>query len=245
MIFWPYFQKKCNFALMIKKVLNRFFVVLGVIFILFLILAITPAPFYMHYNLGIDPNKDHDTTQMFEPQHVIMMGGAGMPSASNIMRLYYTSGVAKFYDCPVTIVHPYDSLCHAKMDEFIENQGVTSVITHDTIGTNTRSQVLGLAENHPELLTTKIMVITSPEHLRRTVKCFNKAGFQDVRGIAAYEGTVDFNLSLENQTLKGKESIPNVESTKLRYTFWNYLKLEIDTFREYFALFYYKIKGWI
>lgn len=228
---------------MLKKILNRFFVVLGVIFSLFLILAITPAPFYMHYNLGQDPNQD--TTQVFEPQHVIMLGGAGMPSAGNLMRLYYTAGIAKFYDCQVTIVHPYDSICHAKMDEFIEIQGVMGMVIHDTIGTNTRSQVLGLAENHPELLDTKIMVVTSPEHLRRTVKCFNKAGFHEVRGVAAYEGTVDFELSLQNQVLKGEEAIPNVESTKLRYTFWNYLKLEIDTYREYFALLYYRIKGWI
>lgn len=228
---------------MLKKILNRFFVVLGVIFTLFLILAITPAPFYMHYNLGQDPNRD--TIQVFEPQHVIMMGGAGMPSPSNLMRLYYAAGIATNYDIPITIVHPYDSLCHAKMDDFLDNHGVMSEVFHDTIGTNTRSQALGLAEYYPELLTTNVLVVTSPEHLRRTIKCFNKVGFQQVRGMAAYEGTVDFNLSLKQQKLKGREDVPNVESTNLRYTFWNYLKLEIDTYREYFALLYYKIKGWI
>ena len=230
---------------MIKKILNRFFVVFGIIFALFLILGVTSVPFYMHYNLGIDPNHDYDTIQPFEPQHVIMMGGAGMPSAGNLMRLYYTAGLAKNYDCPVSIVHPYDSLCHAEMDNYLLNQGVTNEIIHDTIGTNTRSQVLGLAENFPELLTSNIIVVTSPEHLRRTIKCFNKAGFQQVRGMAAYEGTVDFNLSLKEQKLKGNEEVPNIESTNLRYTFWNYLKLEIDTLREYFALLYYKIKGWV
>lgn len=228
---------------MLKKILNRFFVVLGVLFVIFLALALTPAPFYMHYNLGQDPN--HDTTQVFEPQHVIMMGGAGMPSAGNLMRLYYTSRIASLYNCPVTVAHPYDSTCHAEMDKYLVNQGVTTKITYDTIGTNTRSQVLGLAENYPQLLTTNILIVSSPEHLRRTIKCFNKAGFQYVRGIAAYEGTVDFNLSLEGQILRGKESIPNVGNTKFRYTFWNYLKLEADVYREYFALFYYKIKGWI
>lgn len=230
---------------MIKKVLNRFFLVLGALFALFLVLGATSVPFYMHHNLGIDHNNDYDTIQPFEPQHVIMMGGAGMPSASNLMRLYYTANLSKNYNCPVIIVHPQDSICHAEMFDFLVNQGVTSEIFHNTIGTNTRSQVLGLAENHPDLLTTNILVVTSPEHLRRTIKCFNKAGFQQVRGIATYEGTVDFNLSLEKQELKGREEVPNVESTKLRYTFWNYLKLEIDTYREYFALFYYKIKGWI
>ena len=166
--------------------------VLGVIFTLFLILALTPAPFYMHHNLGHDPNQD--TTYIFEPQHVIMMGGAGMPSAGNLMRLYCTAGLSTTYECPVTIALPYDSTCHAEMDKYLVNQGVTKEIIHDTIGTNTRSQVLGLAENYPELLTARIIVVTSPEHLRRTVKCFNKAGFQQVRGMAAYEGTVDFNL---------------------------------------------------
>ena len=168
-----------------------------------------------------------------------------MPSVGNLMRLYYTAEMASYYDCPVTIVHPQDSACHVDMERFLENQGVMGVIIHDTIGTNTRSQVLGLAENFPELLTTNILVVTSPEHLRRTVKSFNKAGFQEVRGVAAYEGTVNFNLSIKKQELKGNEDIPSVESTKLRYTFWNYLKLEIDTYREYFALFYYRIKGWI
>ncbi len=230
---------------MVKKILNRVFVVLGVVFILLLILAATPASFYMHYNLGIDPNHDYDTVQQFEPQHVIMMGGAGMPSAGNLMRLYYTAGLAKNYDCPIIIVHPQDSICHAEMLYYLVNQGITREIIHDTIGTNTRSQVLGLAENYPDLLTTNILVVTSPEHLRRTIKCFNKAGFQQVRGMAAYEGTVDFNLSLKHQKTKGRESIPSVESTNLRYTFWNYLKLEIDTLREYCALFYYRIKGWI
>ncbi len=230
---------------MLKKIINRFFVVLGALFTLLLLLAMTSVPFYMHYNLGNDPNHEFDTIEAFEPQHVIMMGGAGMPSASNLMRLYYTAGLAITYDCPVTIALPYDSVCHAEMDRFLENQGVLSEIFHDTIGTNTRSQVLGLAEYYPELLDTKIVVVTSPEHLRRTIKCFNKAGFQEVRGMAAYEGTVDFNLSIKEQIVEGNEEIPSVESTRLRYTFWNYLKLEIDTFREYIALFYYRIKGWI
>lgn len=150
---------------MIKKITLWFFGISGVVFVLFLLLGVTSAPFYMHYNWGI--------------------------------------------------------------------------------GTNTRSQVLGLAEYFPELLATNIVVVTSPEHLKRTIKCFNKVGFEKVRSIAAHESHVDFCLSLQNQKLKGKESIPHVENTMLRYTFWNYLKLEIDTCREYFALFYYKIKGWI
>jgi hypothetical protein len=77
------------------------------------------------------------------------------------------------------------------------------------------------------------------------VKCLNKAGFKNAIGKAAYPATVDFDLSLKKRKLGGNEAIPSIESVKMRYTFFNYLKLEITCVREYFALAYYRIKGWI
>ena len=98
---------------------------------------------------------------------------------------------------------------------------------------------------HPKLVQSQCIVVTSPEHVRRTVKCLNKVGFQNVIGKAAYPATVDFDLSLKKQNLGGNEAIPSVESVKMRYTFFNYLKLEITCLREYCALAYYWVKGWI
>ena len=227
----------------LKKIARWSFLTLGIIFAIMILLALTPIPFYLHHSLG--ENDDHVENDCFTPQHIILMGGAGMPSESNLMRLYYCSNMSVIYDCPVTIVHPYDSVCHAKMEDFLVKQGVTNTITHDTIGTNTRSQVLGLKDNYAELLDIPIAVVSSPEHIRRTIKCFKKEGFTNIIGIPAAEGTVDFNLSLDDQILNGNINLPNIESTKIRYTFWNYLQLEIVVFREYFALMYYKIKGWI
>ena len=226
------------------KIVKGTMIALGVLFLLMLILALTPAPFYMHYALGNDPHEEQEAA--FSPDHVVMFGGAGMPSESNLMRLYYTGRLATHFHIPVVIVHPKDSLCQSEMARMLMQDGVApDDIAFMTEGTNTRSQVLELAEAFPNLVDGHLLVVTSPEHIRRTVKCLNKAGFTHVRGMAAREATVDFDLSLRKQNLKGNESIPSVESTNLRYTFWNYFQLEIVCLREYAALAYYKVKGWI
>lgn len=228
---------------MIKKIIKSVFITLGVIFLLMLILAATPAPFYIHYHLGDDPNEAETP---FAPKYIVMLGGAGMPSESNLIRLYYTAQFANHFNAPVVLVHPKDSICQAEMTKMLTSQGIgTDSIHYMTGGTNTRSQVLELAEQFPKLTNSPTLVVTSPENMRRTIKCFNKAGFSSVRGAPAREASVNFDLSLKKQKLKGNEAIPNIESTNLRYTFWNYFKLEITCFREYCALAYYKIKGWI
>ena len=212
----------------------------GSIFILMIALALTSAPFYVYYNLGKNPNKE---IQVIEPQNIVMFGGGGMPSEDNLMRLYHTAALARQFDVPVMLVHPKDSLCQAEMTRLL-NQGGIERISYMTSGTNTRSQCLGLKECHPQLNNKQLLVVTSPEHVRRTVKSLNKVGFENVIGVAAYPSTIDFDLTLKKEKLGGNEVVPSVESVKMRYTFLNYLKLEITCVREYLALGYYKLKGW-
>lgn len=225
----------------ITKTTKIIFFTLGAVFAIMIVLAFTSAPFYMYYNLGKNPNKE---ISVVAPHEIVMFGGAGMPSEDNLMRLYHTAELAKHFDVPVLLVHPQDSLCQAEMTRLLCQSGVDS-IAYMTSGTNTRSQCVELMENYPQLTNRQILVVTSPEHVRRTVKCLNKVGFENVIGVAAFPGTVDFDLSLKQQKLGGNEIVPSVESVKMRYTFFNYLKLEITCFREYFALAYYRIKGWI
>jgi len=214
----------------------------GCIFFILLLLAFTSAPFYMYYHLGTDPNRMEES---FAPEHIVMLGGAGMPSQGNLIRLFYTAGFAQS-EAEVIILHPEDSLCQQAMTQELISKGVhPDKITFVTEGSNTHSQVLQLKHERPELLQQDLLVITSPEYVRRSVKCFRKLGFTSVHGKGAFEATVDFDLSLKGKRMEGNEYIPLVESTNLRYTFWNYLKLEIDCFREYTALVYYKFKGWI
>lgn len=225
----------------LAKTIKTLFFTLGILFFLMIMLAFTSAPFWAHYRLGQNPNEE---IQLTHPQYVVMFGGAGMPSEDNLMRLYHTAALARHFEVPVLLVHPEDSLCQAEMTRLLCQGGIDSIL-YMTEGANTRSQALELIAQYPELAEDQLIVVTSPEHVRRTIKCLNKVGFQNVIGKAAYPATVDFDLSLKKQKLGGNEAIPSVESVKMRYTFFNYLKLEITCLREYCALAYYKIKGWI
>lgn len=226
------------------KCIRIVLMIIGTVSLIALLLALTPAPFYMHYALGNDPGKA--SKEAFQPDRIVMFGGAGMPSESNLMRLYYTAAYAQRYPVPVIIVHPEDPVCRTEMTRYLVNSGIPEHrIEFMEKGSNTRLQALELAQSNAQLLDAKLLVITSPEHLRRTVKTMEKAGFLHVRGAAAREATVDFDLSLKGKELHGNKAVPTVKSTNLRYTFWNYLQLEITCIREYIALGYYKLKGWI
>lgn len=227
----------------IIKVLRFAFLSLGILFALIVLLAFTSVPFYMHYNLGKNPDGV-EIAEDYCPKNIIMFGGAGMPSADNLMRLYYTSSYANHYDTPVILIHPEDSVCQSEMTKYLRQNGIEQIV-YMTKGTNTRSQVVEFKELYPEMMTEPMLVVTSTEHMYRTIRCLKKVGFENVIGKPAQEATVDFDLSVEQQNLGGKELIPTVGNTKIRYTFYNYLKLEITCFREYIAIMYYKIKGWI
>lgn len=233
---------KHKFLNIIKKSSFAFLITMGSVFTMMIVLAFTSIPFYMHFNLGKNPDG-RNLTEDFKPEYVVMFGGAGMPSPDNLMRLYHTSLWSRHYEAPVILVHPEDSVCQSEMTRILHQEGVDEII-YMTLGTNTRSQSLELKDSYPELLDSPLLIITSTEHVRRTIKCLKKVGFGNVIGMPAQEATVDFNLSLENQKLGGNK-IPSVESTSIRYTFYNYLKLEIVCLREYIALTYYKLKNWI
>ena len=227
-------------------VLKWGFISLGAIFLILNILALTPAPFYMHRCLGEDSAWKKDSTKNFYPDYIIMFGGAGMPSESNLIRLYHTAELARKLNKPVILVHPEDSVCQVEMTIFLTRSGIpTDSILYMTGGSNTRSQSVCLADSFPQLKTASALIVTAPEHLSRTLKCLKKCGISNIYGIGAFESTVDFDLTLDKQKLKGNTFVPDIESTNLRYTYWNYLKLEIICFREYFATAYYWLKGWI
>lgn len=231
-----------NLGKVVRKVLLIFLVGMGLMFSVMIVLAFTSVPFYIHFDLGKNPDGV-EVTDDFKPMSVVMFGGAGMPSSDNLIRLYHASQWARHYDVPVILVHPEDSVCQSEMTRILRQDGVEEIL-YMTLGANTRSQSLELKDSFPELLDAPLLIVTSTEHVRRTVKCLKKVGFTDVIGMPAQEATVDFNLSLENQKLGGNK-IPSVESTNIRYTFYNYLELEIICLREYIALTYYKLKEWI
>lgn len=227
----------------ILKGLKIFTIVFGCISFIVFILAFTPVPYYMYRSLEKDPNK---SKTIFIPEYIIMLGGGGMPSEDNLIRLYYTQEYSKNYQIPIIIIHPDDSICQYKMSDFLIANGILEEnISFFVEGINTRSQVLSFLENYPEMIDAKILLISSPYHINRAIKCFNKAGFTNIHAQSAFEEAIKLNLSVKKRDLKGNKYIPEVNNTNARYTFWNYLKLEIICFREYTALFYYWLKNWI
>jgi len=91
-----------------------------------------------------------------------------------------------------------------------------------------------------------LLIVTSPEHLRRAVLTFKKAGFLKVDGVPAFEEAIESDLSFTGRRLGGRRWVPDIgNNITLRYQFWTQLHYEVLILREVFALGYYKLQGWI
>jgi uncharacterized SAM-binding protein YcdF (DUF218 family) len=230
------------------KVMRIILIAWGILFLLFIFLAFTSLPFWARYNLG--------KSEAFIPkntQTILVMGGGGFPSESVLMRLWYTVELAhKFPQSKIIIATPGDTLDPKSTICQMENELTTSGIHTDRIiiecqGLNTRDQALRAYELYKNgSFNEPLVIVSSPEHIYRTVLSFEKVGFEKVSGRPAMEAMLETDLKLKNRKLGGNETIPDVgNSISIRYKFWDYLKYEIIVAREYFAIAYYKVKGWI
>jgi hypothetical protein len=93
---------------------------------------------------------------------------------------------------------------------------------------------------------SSLVIVTSPEHLYRAVLTFNKAGFTKVDGLPSFERAIESDILFEGGKLGGRKYIPDVGgSITLRYGFWTQINYEFLVLREWVALTYYKLQGWI
>ena len=228
------------------RILRIIFVLSGVFFLICVLLALTTLPFWGYHWLG---TSESELKQ--KPETIILLGGGGMPSESNLIRSWYTEQAAKtFNGAKVVIAMPgdvTDSLSTPRLmkKELILRGVDSSLILFEHLGTNTRSQALNCKElvNEPE----PILLVTSPEHMRRAVLCFRKTGFKNVNALPAFEDAVEADLSFKDDELGGnKKMVPDVgQSIQVRYQIWTHLKYEILIAREMMALAYYRLRGWI
>lgn len=228
------------------RLLRNLMVLTGMFFTMCVILALTSAPFWGYHWLGTSKAELNE-----EPQTIILLGGGGMPSQSNLMRSWYTGKAAKsFPNAGVIIAMPGEladsTSTPRKMKEELIIRGIeASRISFENMGTNTRSQAIncmGLVK-----LQSPVLLITSPEHMRRAVLCFQKAGFEKVNALPAFENAAEADFSFNDDELGGnKLLVPDVgKNMNMRYQLWNHLKYEILIVREIFALGYYWLRGWI
>ena len=172
------------------------------------------------------------------PTHtMVVLGGGGIPSKSGLLRCY---AAAELYEKekPKRVIvalpsdHDPDITSTGRMRAELILRGVPqSIIEMESKGRNTAEQAMEVAQLVGEDgLFQSVLIVTDPSHMRRSMLCFKKAGFID--------------LKTGPTRIIGPEADLGPR-TVWRYGFWNNLQLEIECLREVIALQYYKHKGWI
>lgn len=228
------------------RILRKIFAGIGIFFLGCIVLALTEQPFWAYHWLGTSKSELKSV-----PGTIIFLGGGGMPSESNLMRCWYAARAFRaFPDAEVVIAVPgdvSDSLSTpVQIKAELELRGVQpSKIQFENESTNTRAQAI----NCKKMVSagSPVLLVTSPEHMRRAVLSFQKAGFEKVYALPAFENALEADLSFNDDELGGSKTlVPDVgKNMNMRYQLWTHLKYEILVAREGFALLYYKLRGWI
>jgi uncharacterized SAM-binding protein YcdF (DUF218 family) len=235
----------------IRKLLHGFRYILtgmGGIFLLAVILSFTDYPFWAYYWLGT-----HNTDLNITPQLIVIMGGGGMPSPDGLMRCYYGASVGSEYpSAKIIIAVPGDTNLHEDSPELLMARELilrgidSSRIMYESEGHNTRTQALNISSMIGKQASDSIAVriITSPEHMLRSVAAFRKIGFANVGGKPSFEKDIDEQLLIKKNVNRRERQLEE-RALGFRYNMWNYMKYEITVMREYCAIAYYKIRGWM
>ena len=233
------------------KVLKKLVFGSGIFFLICFILSFTTLPFWMYFKLGTA-----NAGYKFKPDAIVVLSGGGMPGEANLMRLYTAQLLAKKYSNAKVIIAMPDDIIKEKgvatsvrlmINELIYHGVDSTRILLESQGKNTRAQALSILNLFPEFSQKNMLVVTSPEHMYRSVASFRKVGFSKVGGQAAFESVIKYSSELHEKNLGGRK-IPGRRigsNTQLRYQFWNHLRYEILAFREYCAITWYWLRGWI
>ncbi|MBK8612952.1 MAG: YdcF family protein [Flavobacteriales bacterium] len=229
------------FGLM-KPVFRAFLLFSGGLLLIMVALACTRLPFDAHRALGLWG----ECTKA--PKAIVVLGGSGMPSGPELLRLQHAAALAQVIaDAPVMVVHPPDTGVMRLMIAELMLRGVPRGRIHPLLhGANTREQALAVRTAFPGLAGSSVALVTAPENMYRSVRTFRKVGFSAVCGEPAWDNPMFIDLDYAHRRIGGKVWVPDVsQDTGMRYTFWNYLKLEITCLREYAAIAYYWLNDWI
>jgi len=228
----------------LRRTLQIILITLGSILTLIIILAFTSAPFWIRYGMGMKKASVNRP-----PDYIVVLGGGGMPSESGLIRCWYAAKTANYFPrAKVIVALPGDtadslSSINQMKNELIRRGISPGRILYENSGANTRAEALNIRKI---VSSVAILIITSPEHLYRAVLTFKKIGFLKVDGIPTFEKDLETDLSFDAMKLGGRKFIPDVgKNLTLRYKFWTYLHYEELILREFAALGYYKLMGWI
>ncbi len=232
------------------RTVRALLVMVGIVSLVTIALAFTAMPWRTYQWLSNDTEKLESY-----PDCVVILGGGGVPSESGLMRCYYGAEAAKEFPRSWVIVaipqeDEADGLSSPeRMKQELILRGVSvEQIKLEARGRNTREQAVRVArmlgDNYAE---RQVLLVTSPEHMRRALLTFRKAGMEKVVGRAANAVSVEKDLSYEAEKLGGESrvAIDVGGNMMLRYQFWNNLSYMGAAMREGAALSYYWLRGWI
>lgn len=230
-----------------QRIIKFLLIVLGGVLLVMMILSFTSLPFWADYHLGIAAEPLEE-----KPEAIVILGGSGMPSENGLIRCYYGAKVAeKFPNAKIIIALPGDTLDATSsvklMGEELITRGIDSTrIMYENEGTNTRWEALNIKERFYPDCSTSILLVTSPSHMYRSIKTFKKVGFADVGGMASFGRSNEVSLDFNAEELGGLSHIPDVgNSVSIRYKVWTRMHIQISVLREYMAISYYWMMGWI
>jgi len=231
------------------KLLKCFVVIAGICAIVLLALCFTDVPWRLYHWLAKDSHLLGEV-----PDYIVVLGGGGVPSESGLTRAFATAQAARrFDDAWVVVALPYgDSFKNSaakKMSDEVILRGVEpDRILLERHGRNTREQAINIARMiDADPAEAPVLLVTSPEHIKRALMAFRKAGFANITGGPAYSEAIEMNLRYNSGELGGNEiPISDIGGTiVVRYEFWNNIGYLGCSARELVALGYYWLKGWI
>lgn len=218
----------------------------GGVTILMLILSFTPLPYHVYHWLGT-----HNAQLDAPPDYIVVMGAGGMPGPGGLMRSHFAAEAALFFrDAEIIVALPIDTSDFYGSDAYrmfrqMTLMGVDSNrFIFESKGTNTYTQVMEIREMLSDKENNRLLIVSSPEHIRRCMLTFRKSGFEHVGGLPTFEAAFSIDLLLTEEE-KEKSIQPIDRRVAVRYNMWNYLNLQIAILREFTALGYYKLKGYI
>lgn len=232
----------------IWRYIKKIIIITGILVFIIIFFSFTSGPFWIYHWLGT-----HDSQFPGQPDYIIVLGGGGMPSESSLIRCYHAAHLAYNYpEAKVIIALPADSLNEdasiIKMQNELLMRGVDSSSFYlEYQGRNTRAQALNIKSMCKSLVKDTFVIVTSPEHMLRSIKTFRKAGYKNIGGYAAFEYAIESDITFEDKILGGnRKYVPKIgKNINLRYRFWTHLEYNVLILREFCAIAFYKIKGWI
>lgn len=239
-------KKKKNLTGSLLRLLKSITIFFGLLFLSMIVLSFTSLPWHAYHRLG----TKLVSKQNQNPEFIVLLGAGGIPGAEGLLRTWYAIEAArKFPTSAIVIALPADTADfeasdHMRIIQQLTNAGVASNrILSEIRGTNTREQSVFIFKMI-EKKTASLLIITSPEHMYRSILTFRKTGFENVNGLPAFENSFDEELLISGEGTPGEKKSKS-GNLGLRYNMWSYLQYEIKVSREYIALAFYKLKGYI